>query len=322
MTEGSTTAEDAPAVVAVGNALIDRTYLLSNLPEPDGGAYVESSDERPGGVEANVAAVLAALGNDAGVIARLGEDDVADQALADLDDREIDRRRVRTVAGEQSAYCLVLRDGAGRRMIVGGGESIENLRLDDDDLAYLAGTDAVFASGYVPAPVIETLAEAREAGHLSALAFDLAGERRELQPRGVSPGVIETVLPRADLFVGNEAAVGSYVDGDASAAMIEDLRSLGVTRGAITRGPDGAVLFDTDDRVVVPALDVDVTDTTGAGDAFTAGLIDAWVLADEPMEQAGRFAAATAALNCTTQGARGRLPSRSDVRGMLEQRDS
>lgn len=100
--------------------------------------------------------------------------------------------------------------------------------------------------------------------------------------------------------------------------MADDLRALGVTRGAITRGREGALLFDRDGDVSVPAFEVDVTDTTGAGDAFTAGLIDAWLLAGDSMETAGRFAGAVAALNCTTDGARGGLPTRDEVREFLD----
>nr|WP_305148833.1 PfkB family carbohydrate kinase [Halobellus inordinatus] len=54
-----------------------------------------------------------------------------------------------------------------------------------------------------------------------------------------------------------------------------------------------------------------------AGDAFTAGLIHTWLLDDDSAREAGRFAAATAALNCTTTGARDTLSSESDVRAFL-----
>jgi ribokinase/sulfofructose kinase len=296
-------------VVSVGNALVDRTYLLSNLPEPDGGASVEAHEERPGGVEANVAAALSRFGRETGVIARLGDDDAADLVLADLDERGIDRRRVRTVPGETSAYCLVLRDRDGRRMIIGGGDSTANLRLDDDDLAYLSTASVVFASGYAPPPVIERLAAARTDGRLGRLAFDLAGEFRDLETRGLGRADLDEAVAAVDLFVGNEAAVGSYVGAQDPTEMVERLRSRGADRGAITRGTGGALLFDPDRRTSVPAFDVDVADTTGAGDAFSAGLVDAWLLRDERMEEAGQFAAAAAALNCTAPGARGRLPT-------------
>ncbi len=322
MTDSSrpTPSADGPRVVGVGNALVDRTYLLSNLPEPDGGASVEDYEVRPGGVEANVIAALARLGHEAGIVARLGDDAVAETVLADLDDRGVDRSRVRIVDGETSSYCLVLRNRAGERMIIGGGEGTANLRLDDADLTYLADADAVFTSGYAPARVHGTLATARESGQIRSLVFDLAGRLADLQTRGLDAGTIDATAAACDLFLGNRAAVDSYVGGTNLDESVERLRSRGISRGAVTDGESGATLFDGDRRASVPAFDVDVTDTTGAGDAFAAGLTDAWLLRDEPMEQAGRFAAAVAALACTGEGARGNLPACREVTEFLTTR--
>ena len=67
----------------------------------------------------------------------------------------------------------------------------------------------------------------------------------------------------------------------------------------------------------VPAFDVDAEDTTGAGDVFTAGLIHTWLLRNGSVRDAGRFAAAAAALSCTSKNARGQLPTATDVRAFL-----
>lgn len=313
------TDEEPPLdVVAVGNAIVDRTYEVSALPGPDGGAFAEDSVERPGGVEANVAAALRGLGRAVGVIARLGDDDVADRVLADLDERGIDRRRVRVVPGERSSYCLVLRDPAGERMIVGAGESTQRLRLDADDAAYLERAGVVFASGYAPRAVLESLADWRREGRIATLAFDLAGDLDDLEPRGLTRRHLDSLLPAVDCVIGNRAAVESYVRADGIDGLIEALRARGASRGAVTCGADGAVLFDEDGRTDVPAVDVDVVDTTGAGDSFSAGLIDAWLLDGQTAERAGRFAAAAAAHSCTAAGARGTVPARAAVTALLD----
>nr|WP_277813212.1 PfkB family carbohydrate kinase [Haloferax sp. ATB1] len=88
----------------------------------------------------------------------------------------------------------------------------------------------------------------------------------------------------------------------------------------LRQGSNGARLLEGGTVTDVPAFKVDVTDTTGAGDTFTAGLIHTWLLNDDTAHNAGRFAAATAALNCTELGARGNLPAESDVQAFLETR--
>ena len=62
-----------------------------------------------------------------------------------------------------------------------------------------------------------------------------------------------------------------------------------------------------------------MVDTTGAGDAFRGGFISAWLATDGSGDVAEllRYANAVAALNCRGLGARGGLPTRSDVRKLL-----
>lgn len=302
-----------PTVVGVGNALVDYTYLLTNLPDPDGGAYVLDRDTRPGGVESNVMAALGAIDIDTGIIARLGDDEDADTVVAHLDAAGIESRRVRRVSGETTSYCIVLTDESGDRAILGGGDSTLNLELDEEDLAYLREAEVSFTSGYTPANVVRRLAALD-----TPLAFDLAGGFDDIKHRGFTRQALDEALSGIDLFIGNVAAVRSYLrsEDDASELAIA-LRERGLCRGAVTAGVRGSVLFDRDGIYEVEAVETEVVDTTGAGDVFTAVLIEGWLLAAEPPSKAGRYAATAAALNCTSRGARGGLPAREAIEARL-----
>ncbi len=302
-----------PTVVGVGNALVDHTYLLTNLPEADGSAYVLARDTRPGGVESNVMAALGALGIDTGMIARLGNDEDADTVTAHLDAAGIESRRVRRMSGDTTSYCIVLTNENGDRAILGGGDSTLNLELDGEDLAYLRDTEAVFTSAYAPVNVVRTLAT-RE----TPLAFDLAGTFDDIKHRGFTRSALTEALPGIDLFVANADAARSYLrsEGNPKALAIA-LRKKGVFRGAVTAGADGSVLFDANGTYSVDAVETDIVDTTGAGDVFTAALMDRWLLADEAPVAAGRYAAVAAALSCRSRGARGALPPREAIKAHL-----
>ena len=136
-------------VVAVGSAVLDRVYGLSNLPEPDGGAFVRDYEERAGGVAANVACALSALDHDASVVSRVGDDDAADRVFASLADWGVDVSGVRR-GDDESSYCLILRGPDGDRMIVAGGDSVPQLRLTDADRERCRDADCVFTSAYAP----------------------------------------------------------------------------------------------------------------------------------------------------------------------------
>lgn len=307
----------SPAVVTVGSAVVDRIYTLSNLPQPDGGAFVRDHTTAVGGVAANVASGLAELGRETGIVTRLGTD-AAERIETDLRERGLDCTRVRS-GPETSSYTLILRGPDGERMVVAGGQSVPSLRLDNADMRYVSDASVVFTSAYAPDAVVSRLVTARERGELSTLVFDLAGPLSELEGRGTSPATIDRLLDVADLFVVGAVAARSSFGGCDEA--ITALERRGVGRAAVTRGDAGAVLLNEGTTVDVPAIEVAVTDTTGAGDVFTAGLIHAWLLNGLSAKEAGRFAAGAAALNCTAEGARGHLPTDAVVRSFLDEKD-
>ncbi|MFB6112119.1 MAG: carbohydrate kinase family protein [Halobacteriaceae archaeon] len=306
----------SPVVVGVGNALVDHTFHLTNLPEPDGGAYVMNRERGFGGVETNVVTNLAGLDIETGLIARVGTDGDGEAVREHLAGLPVDDSRVRQVAGDETSYTHVLTDPDGQRVILGGGDSTLNLRLDADDRTYLEGASVAMSSAYAPRSVLETLATSDP-----LFVFDLAGRFEDLEHRGLTRDALLGLLDDIELFVANMAAARSLFEGaDATADTLADrLRSRGVNRAAITRGRDGAVLAGPAGVTTVPAVDVEVVDTTGAGDAFTAGLIASWLLGEATMTSAGRFAAAAAAATCRVRGAHAEPPDRETVMALLDQ---
>lgn len=307
--------------------MVDRYYRLTNLPEPDGGSFARESWHSFGGAAANVACAASRLGRESGMVTRLGTDEEgghewADAVETDLRDRDVDTARVRR-GPETGTYSMILAGPGGGRMVVTGGDSVQSLRLRAGDWPYLRGAGVVATNAYAPDPVVADLVAARRDGRIRALAFDLSGPIPELRGRGTEPDTVDDAVA-ADLVVVGEVALRSYcehhgVDPTATGA-VDHLRAAGVRRAALTRGEEGATLVTPDETVEVRAFDVDVVDETGAGDAFFAGLIDAWVLEGRDPTDAGAFAAAVAALNCTGEGARGALPSREAARELVRER--
>lgn len=299
--------------VVVGSAVRDEYYELSNLPEPDGGAYVRGRETAVGGVAANVAVALSRLGRDVGLVARVGERDAA-TIVGHLDAEGVDTARLRR--GEEApTYSLVLRDGTGERMVVTGGAATERLRLSPDDLDYCDRAGVVFTSAYAPDPVVRALLDADG----PPLAFDLPGPLAELRGRGTEPATVDRAVASVDLFIAGAVATRDYL-GCAPTDGVDRLGERGVGRAALTAGADGSYLLDDGRTLAVPAFDVPAVDTTGAGDAFTAGLLDAWVLDGQDAAAAGRFASAVAALSCLETTAQAGLPTRAEVRAFLGSR--
>lgn len=128
--------------------------------------------------------------------------------------------------------------------------------------------------------------------------------------------IVLELLPHTDLLVVNE--------GEAKAletTLGKPASETGLAHLVITRGGDGAEYFGEAGHLHQPAFDVDVVDTTGAGDCFFGYLLAA--IADEPITDeslAGALASASAAaaLQITAAGASLAIPHRSEVDAFLE----
>jgi len=95
-----------------------------------------------------------------------------------------------------------------------------------------------------------------------------------------------------------------------------DLLRRGAKAAAVQAGEHGDVLLSRDREVWLPRLEVKRVDATGAGDAFASALA-VWLAEGKPLEEAGLFASAAAALSTTVLGAQASLPHRAAVLQLL-----
>ena len=108
-------------------------------------------------------------------------------------------------------------------------------------------------------------------------------------------------LAFADLFIPSLVEMQCITGVREAAAGAAAVRDLGVRFAIVTDGPRGAWVNHDDFVGHIPAFSVDTIDTTGAGDAFTAGVLTGIIHGLGP-EEAARLGAATGALATTTIG--------------------
>ncbi len=265
-------------MVVVGDLATDVVAVLSGEPAPgsDRPATIRS---RGGGAGANVAAHLAALGVPVVLAGCVGDDAAGAALVAELAAAGVGLA-VRTVPGTASGTIVSLVEPGGQRsMLADRGANLE-LRADDVPLPATGGH--LHLSGY-------TLLDARPraAGLAALVAARAAGCRVSLDPASTGPlrtyGVdrwladtagVDLVLPNADearLLTGCADVV------DAARALAGRHPAVAVTLGA-----DGALWAAGGTVVHRAAQPADVVDTTGAGDAFTAGLLSVWLAGGDP----------------------------------------
>ena len=293
-------------VVVVGSVNADLVVSVRRLPGAGetvtGGTFARHG----GGKGANQAVAAARAGARVAMVGAVGADDLGEEALRRLAEEGVDVAAVARLDDVATGVAVIVVDERGENQIaVASGANAE---LDGDEvvaaLAQLTGPQGVvLLSHEVPvAAVVAGIEAARRAGWMAVLN---PAPAREL-PDDVG-GVVLT--PNAD-----EARVLA-VEADVEAAA----RALAGRTGApvlITLGADGTLLLDGDHVERLPAPQVDVVDTTGAGDTVN-GALAAELAAGRPLREAVRFALTAAALSTRAEGARAGMPRRDEVLAAL-----
>lgn len=302
--EGARTIDGAALVI--GEALVD---------------IVQRGDEvieRPGGSPANVALGLARLGVPTRLLTALGRDAAGDRIARHLHDAG--------VAIEPSSYALDRTSTAVARLDADGSATYAfdiEWRLDGQPA--LAGASVVHAGslGVFLDPGADVVLASLHSMHGRALISIDPNIRPALLPERLATRArFEQLVSVADLVKMSDEDAAWMYPGASTDHVLDRLLELGARLAAVTAGERGAVLATGGCRVAVPGVAVEVRDTIGAGDSFTAALLaevqraavplDALVSAD--LHRLGSSAAAAAAVTVARVGAD--LPYARDIERM------
>ena len=278
-----------PTISVVGSVNLDIVASAAKLPAPGETITGAELHRFPGGKGANQALAAQRLGADVRLVACVGDDAAAAEALALLREGGVDLRACTTVPGVATGTALIAVDPDGENQIVVAPGA--NRRLTAE-LAGIPETDAVICQLEVMPDTIAAVA----AAYRGFLCVNLAPAMH----------VDVSILQRADLIVVN-ATEAAWYGGTLSACH-------GLV--ATTRG-SGAATLEHDGELIAECVppQVDAIDATGAGDTFTAALTVALIEGQDPGD-ALAFACAAGSIATTRMGAQPSLPSREEVQAL------
>ena len=257
-----------------------------------------------GGAAGNTASWLAVLGNEVTMVGRIGNDTAGSAITAEFDALGISYGNI-VKEGLHTGVVVCLVDPSGERTML--ADNGANAGLDVSDLPALDGVAAIYLSGYAPlAPlsregVLEMVRTINSRG--IPIIFDPATVGGM---QGVPVAEILSWCALMDTVIMNEEEA-IYLSG------LSDLESalnffVELTpRAIIKRGSAGAIGLERGGQIIsVAAKTSAVVDTTGAGDAFAAGFIDAFT-GRRDFSHAIERASAVAGHCVAIVGARGRV---------------
>lgn len=274
------------------------------------------------GAESNVAMYLADLGIPVSWLSAVGDDALGRRVRAEVGAAGVDVSGVRCDPERPTGLLVKEPTGSRTRVHYYRGNSAASAMgpevLDDDRLR---SASIVHLTGVTPAlspscrDLVATALTVPAAERPYAISFDV-NHRPALWPPGTAATVLRDLADRADItFVGLDEARELW-DADLQPADVRAL--LPHPRLLVVKdGGHSAIAFSDEGVRIVPALDTEVVEPVGAGDAFAAGVLTG-LLRGGGMERALRLGHITAASALKVTADHGPLPDSARIERLLE----
>jgi sugar/nucleoside kinase (ribokinase family) len=282
---------DAPLFVTLGAHVFDvHAKYVEEIPEGQGGALIEEIRVSPAGAAGGTAITCAKLGARTVTVGAIGSDDIGDLLVTMLRRLGVETDHLaRKDAVQTSATVLPIRPNGDRPAL------------------HVIGANGSFTRDDVPWEVIEQADTLHLGGpeFMHELAPEILGFCREHGVRTSAdvladgwPELLDMIGPaleQVDWFLPNDDQAMKLTGADDVEAAGRALIGRGIGGCAITCGARGSVVVTGDGAERVPAFQTEVVDTTGCGDAFSAGFMRGLSLGRAPAE-AARLGSACASL--------------------------
>jgi ribokinase len=304
-----------PKILVVGSANSDLTIRVPRLPKPGetvtGGAFSTA----PGGKGANQAVAAARAGGDVTLIARLGNDAFASQAIEgfarDGIHVELISRDPKIPTGV--ALIIVGANGENSIAVASGANAALSASIIRNAASAFRGASAVLVQLETPLGAVQAVA-ALARTHGVPLILNPAPART----------IPDSLLRLVSILTPNQSEAAALAgrdvrDPDSAAEAATVLRRRGAKAVIITLGKLGALVVADGVSGLVPGFKVKPVDTTAAGDVFNGAFAVA-LGEGKPLLEAARFANGASAISVTRPGAQPSAPTRREIEQFLATR--
>ena len=294
-------------IVGLGFCGLDYLNIVPRIPVDDKVEIIEGLIQG-GGPAATAIFTAQRLGAQTAFVGAVGDDQRGKSIIDELEREGVECRAIKCRSAKVSpaAFCWV-EQSTGKRSIAWTRGSANPLTPDEVDVPLIKQSSLLHLDGHHTQAALAAARVARE--NAVKVVID-AGT--------ILPGIDE-LLRNTDVIIASENFAHTYTG---KADTIDALRTLFDCAGqwtVITRGDKGCMGFDGQSVIDVPAFNVNVIDTTGAGDVFHGGFIYKH-LESNNLTEIMEFASAAAAMKCTKFGGRTGIPDLETVETFLEQR--
>jgi 5-dehydro-2-deoxygluconokinase len=305
-------------VITMGRVSVDLYPQQIGVPL----AEVKTFAKSLGGSATNVAVAAARLGHKSAVVTKVGNDGFGPYVRTALEGFGVDARYVGTDPDLRTplAFCEIHPPDDFPLLFYREPKAPDsNIEAEDLDLGEISSTPLfwITGTGLSEEPSRSTTLEALEARSEGITVIDLDYRPMLWNSREETERWYREALKHATVALGNqeevEVAVGTGDPHEASAALLD----LGLELAIVKRGPDGVLARTAEGVAEAPAIEVDVVNGLGAGDAFGGALCHALLCGWDP-ERTIRFANAAGAIVASRLACADDMPTEDEVEELLE----
>ncbi|RLF04326.1 MAG: carbohydrate kinase family protein [Thermoprotei archaeon] len=281
-------------VVTVGHVLADIRFMVDEFIGPDEEGVILEQSRGVGGSAANVAIGVRRLGLSSAIIAKVGFDSFGRIAVDELMKEGVDISGLK-VSFSSTGFTIVIIDNKGQICLYGYKGASEELEPCDINVDIIEKTKYVHIASLRLDTSIEAARKAKEHGKMVSWDPGRVQSKAGLQK-------LKDLIKHVDIVLANEEEARNITSESDYKKAAEVIGELGPRLVVVKRGARGAYVLSEKECLEVPPLKPPkIVDTTGAGDAFAAGLLVGLARGYE-LSKALTYASATAALKIAKLG--------------------
>jgi len=304
-------------VVVVGELNVDLILTgLSSLPEMGKCKLSKDMCFTLGSASAIFASNISSLGLKVGFVGKVGDDDLGDFILKSLKKNNVDASQIIRDKTAKTGICVSLSFPDNYAMASYAGVR-ETLTLSDVNLDYISKARHLHMSSYyLQTGMQEGCAELFETAKEMGLTTSLDPDT---DPSGQWDETIFEVLKYLDIFLPNETEARFISKCDSTESALDFFNAMAKIV-VIKSGQKGVWVKNREQKIHADAFDVDVNDTTGAGDSFNSGFIYQFYKGS-PIENCILWGNACAAISTTKLGGTTAFPNLVQVEQFLKDKN-
>lgn len=281
--------------VVVGSINVDLVFTSEIRPKAGETVMGSTFSTIPGGKGANQAVAASKLGASSCMVGCIGNDQNGEFSINNLNLMNVDTSCIKKTDNAPTGVANIVVAEHDNSIIVIAGANYEITKEDIDKCKdVILSADIVLLQLEIPLDVVEYTADMCRKNNVRVL----------LNP---APAVElpKTLIENATYITPNEHELNIILGKQNN---VDETIKMYPNKIIVTMGSRGVKYFDGSEMKIVPSYNVEVVDTTGAGDTFCGGLAAALVRGDN-LEDAIKFANKAAAISITKLGAQSGMPT-------------